>query len=136
MRQGDLIGYVISPERLIVRTVIPQSDIGLVRRQVKQVEVRFAERLGKIVPARVVREKPAGSTALPSRALGAAGGGDIAVRMTNDDGLTASEKVFQVDLGLPENIEIAGLGERAYVRFDHGAEPLQASGCAAVVNWY
>lgn len=124
LRQGELIGYVFSPERLIVRVVVPQSDIGLVRRQVEQVEVRFAERLGETVAVRIVRETPAGSTALPSRALGAAGGGKIAVRMTDDGGLTAAEKVFQVDLGLPEDLEITGVGERTYVRFDHGAEPL------------
>jgi putative peptide zinc metalloprotease protein len=86
--------------------------------------VRFAERLGEIVEVRIVRETPAGSTTLPSRALGAAGGGDIAVRATDERGLTAAEKVFQVDLGLPKDLEIAGVGERAYVRFDHGAEPL------------
>ncbi|MCP4043553.1 MAG: HlyD family efflux transporter periplasmic adaptor subunit, partial [Gammaproteobacteria bacterium] len=53
LRQGDLIGYVFSPERLIVRTVVPQSDIGLVRRQVERVEVRFAERLGETVEVRI-----------------------------------------------------------------------------------
>ncbi len=124
LRQGGLIGYVFSPERLIVRTVVPQSDIGLVRRHVERVEVRFAERLGEAVEVRIVRETPAGSTALPSRALGAAGGGKIAVRMTDDGGLTAAEKVFQVDLGVPENTIVTGVGERAYVRFEHGAEPL------------
>jgi putative peptide zinc metalloprotease protein len=124
LRQGELIGYVFSPERLIVRTVVPQSAIGLVRQQVTQVEVRFAERLGETLEVRIVREMPAGSTVLPSRALGAAGGGEIAVRMTDDGGLTAAEKVFQVDLGLPEDLQITGVGERAYVRFDHGAEPL------------
>ncbi len=124
LRQGQLIGYVISPERLIVRAVVPQSDIGLVRRRVSGVEVRFAERLGETVKARIVRETPAGSTTLPSRALGAAGGGDIAVSVTDERGLTAAEEVFQVDLGLPQDLELAGVGERAYVRFDHGAEPL------------
>lgn len=124
LRQGQLIGYVVSPERLIVRAVVPQSDIGLIRRQVAQVEVRFAERLSETVEVRILRETPAGSTALPSRALGTAGGGEIAVRMTDDGGLTAAEKVFQVDLGLPEDLEITGVGERAYVRFDHGSEPL------------
>ena len=124
LRQGELIGYVINPQRLIVRTVVPQSEIGLVRQQVIQVEVRFAERLSETVTAHIVREKPAGSRVLPSRALGAAGGGSIAVDMTDDGGLTAAEKVFQVDLALPANLELTGLGERVYVRFDHGAEPL------------
>lgn len=124
LRKGELIGYVISPERLIVRAVVPQSKIGLVRQQVSQVEVRVAERLGEAVTAHVSRETPAGSKVLPSRVLGTAGGGAIAVKMSESDGTTAAEEVFQIDLSLPENFKVTGVGERAYVRFDHGAEPL------------
>jgi putative peptide zinc metalloprotease protein len=124
LKRGDLIGFVFSPAQLLVRTIVPQKDIGLVQSRVEQVQVRFAERLGETVNVRIVRETPAGTTALPSRALGAAGGGDTAVRVTSGSGLTTVEKVFQVDLGLPEGLEITGVGERAYVRFDHGTEPL------------
>jgi len=124
LSKGELIGYVVSPERLIVRSVVSQSDIGLVRQRVTKVEVRLAERLGESVAAQIVRETPSGSTHLPSRALGASGGGDIAVRSDDGEGLTAIDKVFQLDLDLPEDLEITGLGERAYVRFEHGAEPL------------
>ena len=124
LRKGELIGYIITPERLIVRAVVPQSSIGLVRRQVKQVEVRLAERLDRSVVANILRETPSGSTDLPSRALGAAGGGDIAVRTTDEAGTTAAEKVFRFDLSLPDDLTITGVGERAYVRFEHGAEPL------------
>lgn len=123
-RQGELIGYVINPGGMIVRTVVPQASIGLVRRRVERVEVRLAERLGEAVQSSVLRETPGGSTALPSRALGAAGGGTIAVKPTEDGGLTAAEKVFQVDLELPEDLPVSGVGQRAYVRFEHGAEPL------------
>ncbi len=124
LRQGDLIGYVVNPGGMIVRTVIPQADIGLVRRQVQQVEIRLAERLGESVQSSVLRETPSGSTALPSQALGAAGGGTIAVKPTEDGGMTAAENVFQVDLKLPDDLPITGVGQRAYVRFDHGTEPL------------
>jgi len=61
---------------------------------------------------------------LISRALGAAGGGQIPVLSSDERGLTASEKVYHVDLRLPEGQRVAGVGERAYVRFNHGAEPL------------
>ncbi len=124
LRQGQSIGYVISPEHLIVRSVVPQSSIGLVRRQVEKVEVRLAQRLGETIEVSILRETPAGSRNLPSRALGVAGGGKIAVRTVGGEGRTATEKVFQLDLGLPDDLEITGLGERVYVRFEHGAEPL------------
>ncbi len=124
LHQGQLIGYVIKPEHLLVRSVIPQSSIGLVRQQVEKVEVRLAERLDRSVESGILRETPAGSTHLPSRALGVAGGGDIAVRISDEAGITAAEKVFQLDLLLPDDLEVAGLGERAYVRFEHGSESL------------
>jgi putative peptide zinc metalloprotease protein len=124
LRKGELIGYVISPQRLIVRAIVPQSEIGLVRQQVKQVELRFAERLNETVIAHITRETPAGSRVLPSRALGATGGGDIAVNMADASGLTAAEEFFLVDLAIPENLNVTGVGERAYVRFEHVAEPL------------
>ncbi|MGD8912881.1 MAG: peptidase M50 [Candidatus Thiodiazotropha sp.] len=124
LHKGELIGYVISPERMIVRAVVPQSDIGLLRRQLSGVELRLAEQLGESLESRILRETPAASTNLPSRALGAAGGGVIAVRQSDDSGETAREKVFQIDLALPQGLTVAGLGERVYVRFDHGDEPL------------
>jgi len=34
-----------------------------------------------------------------------------------------------VDLALPEHFKTRGIGERAYVRFEHGAEPL-------AVQWF
>ncbi len=124
VRQGELIGYVINPEQLLVRAVVPQSKIGLIRQQVREVEVRFAERLGEPVSARLARQTPAGSRVLPSRALGSAGGGAVAVSALSGDGLTAVEEIFHLDLMLPANTRVSGIGERAYVRFDHGAEPL------------
>ena len=56
--------------------------------------------------------------------LGSGRRGTIAVKPTEDGGLTAAEKVFQVDLELPEDLPVSGVGQRAYVRFEHGAEPL------------
>jgi putative peptide zinc metalloprotease protein len=122
--KGELIGYVISPQRLIIRAIIPQSEIGLLRKKVSQVEIRFAERLNETVIANIIRETPAGSKTLPSRALGATGGGSIAVNMSDSAGLTASEEVFIVDLAVSERINVAGIGERVFIRFKHGTEPL------------
>jgi len=124
LKQGQLMAYVVGSDQLIVRAVVPQSRIGLVKQGVKSVEVRLAEHLNTPLRVPVVRATPGGSTLLPSRALGAAGGGAIAVDTSDKEGRTAVEKVFVIDLGLPQNIKLNGVGERAYVRFDHGAEPL------------
>ncbi len=52
------------------------------------------------------------------------GGGDIAVDTRDETGLTAVSKLFQFDLALPEGTRTTGIGGRAYVRLEHGTEPL------------
>jgi len=124
LKQGDLIGYVISPEGLIIRAVVSQADIGLVRNKSHGVKVRLAERLNRTLDAKVVRMIPAGSKQLPSLALSVEGGGEVVIDKTNNSELNAKVPMFQVDLSLPEGVEISGVGERAYIRFEHGNEAL------------
>ena len=123
IKKGDAVGYVVNPEELIVRVVVPQTSVGLFSK-VSDVSVRLAEQPGRNLPADIIRHTPAGSSSLPSRALGAAGGGDIAVDTKDADGTTTVNKVFQLDLALPENSITSGLGTRAYVRVNHGREAL------------
>ena len=124
VRQGEVLGYVIRPGRPLVRAVIEQAKVGLFKSAPPRVEVILASRLGERIPATFEREVPAGSTSLPSPALGAAGGGRIAVDLRDESGQTAIEKVFQFDLSLPERTPTSGIGAKAYVRLDHGVEPL------------
>jgi putative peptide zinc metalloprotease protein len=126
LSQGQLLGYVSKKDRLIVRAVVSQSDIGLLRRNVDRVEVRLAENRSHRIDARIIRETPAASLELPSAALGTMGGGYIAVDSQARDGDTrkALEKYFQIDLELSKGVTLSGLGERAYIQFDHGSEPI------------
>jgi len=124
IRKGDPVAYVVDPQSLIVRLVVPQTDIGLFVHRVNNVEVRLAEQPGKTISATMLRETPSGSNILPSRALSVAGGGEIAVASDDEKGTTAIEKVFQLDLKLPLEEKIAGLGTRAFVRINHGREIL------------
>ena len=124
LRQGDVIGFVIKPSRPTIRAVVAQDAIGLLRENETTAEVMLADGLGKSMHARIVREVPAGSRELPSMALGAAGGGKIAVDMNDTGGRTAAREVFQIELVLPSNAVVAGIGERAYVRLQHGSESL------------
>jgi putative peptide zinc metalloprotease protein len=126
LSQGQLLGYVSKKDRLIVRAVVSQSDIGLLRRNVDRVEVRLAENRSHRIDARIIRETPAASLELPSAALGTLGGGYIAVDSQTRDADTrkALEKYFQIDLELSKGVTLSGLGERAYIQFDHGSEPI------------
>jgi putative peptide zinc metalloprotease protein len=91
--------------------------------------VRLSERLNETVPAAITRIIPGASEQLPAKALGTAGGGEIATDPTDGQGLRAVQKVFQIDLEIPSNSQLVNLGGRGYVRFDHGWAPL-------AVQWY
>ncbi|HKY31469.1 MAG TPA: hypothetical protein VJV23_02950 [Candidatus Polarisedimenticolia bacterium] len=124
LKQGDLIGYVVDVEQPLIRAVVPQSSIDLVRGRLRKVEVRLTERLGEIFPADVVREVPGGSERLPSTVLGSGGGGAIAVNPMDERKTQTFEKLFQFDLRLARRLQPVWFGGRVYVRFDHGTEPV------------
>jgi putative peptide zinc metalloprotease protein len=130
--RGEVLGYVANHEQPIVRAVVSQADVTFVRGRIESVAVRLADRIGEVVPATVRREVPQASERLPSMALGAMGGGPFAVDTRDPDGMTAAEKLFQLDLALPADARIGGIGERAYVRFEHGNEPLANRGFRAL----
>ncbi|TDJ66903.1 MAG: PqqD family peptide modification chaperone, partial [Proteobacteria bacterium] len=79
VHQGDLIGYVAARPGARVRVVVSQSDILLIRQRTLGVEVKLASRPQQTIVAVVEREVPAANYLLPSKALGTAGGGRIAV---------------------------------------------------------
>lgn len=124
VKKGDPVAYIVNPDDLVVRLVVPQASVGLFSKSIKNIQVRLADNLGKNLPAELLRQTPSGSNSLPSRALGAVGGGDIAVVGGDKNGTTTAEKVFQIDLSIPTNSKVAGLGTRAFVRIDHGKEIL------------
>jgi putative peptide zinc metalloprotease protein len=109
--------------------VIHQGDIDLVRGRTREVKVRLAERLAEAIPAAVRRVVPGASERLPAAALGSEGGGQIPTAPGDRQGVTALQKVFQVDLELQSHARLVNVGGRAYVRFDHGWTPLG-------VQWY
>jgi len=132
VKQGDLIGYVVGPTIATARVVVPQSDIALVRDRTEAVEVRLSRRVGETFPAVISRQVPAAGDRLPSRALGTAGGGRVPVDPNDPEGLRTLEKVFQLDVALPQEAAVAEIGGRVYVRFDHGSEALAVQGYRAL----
>lgn len=124
VKKGDPVAYIVNPDDLIVRLVVPQASVGLFAKDIKKIDVRLADYPGDNLTAELLRQTPSGSHTLPSRALSAVGGGDIAVVGTDSNGTTTAEKVFQVDLSLPKNSKVSGLGTRAFVRINHGREIL------------
>ena len=90
-------------------------------------EAEALERAGiewEVVPGVIRREVPAASEHLPALALGSEGGGSIVTDPRDAHGVTAIERVFQVDVELPAQSRFLNVGGRAYIRFDHGREAL------------
>ncbi len=129
VKQGDLLGYVIDQSLPIVRTIVTQADIGKFRAGTIGVELRLANHLEKIIPARIVREIPGASDQLYSEALSSTGGGKILLDPNQPDSLTTLEKFFQVDIEFTPPDTQVFIGTRAYVRFNHGHETL-------ATQWY
>ena len=124
VNQGEPIAYVVDFKEITVRVVVPQADVGLVRRDTESVEVRLADDVATALPASILREVPAASDRLPSAALSAVGGGQFQVDPQDEQGTRTLDPIFQFDLSLPPDAEIGNAGGRVYVRFDHGTEPL------------
>ena len=124
VRHGEPVAYVVDFDEITTRVVVPQADVGLVRRDTQGVEVRFANDIATNLPATILREVPAADDRLPSAALGAAGGGNFQVDPQDEQGTRTLDPIFQFDLSLPPDTVITNAGGRVYVRFDHGTEPL------------
>jgi putative peptide zinc metalloprotease protein len=124
VRQGELLAHVVNREAIIVRAIVSQQDIDLVRNATRGVEVRLAEHIADTVRASVKRVVPSASEQLPTAALGTQGGGQVAVDPGDKEGRKALQRYFQIDVELPPGERALHVGARAYVRFDHGWEPL------------
>jgi putative peptide zinc metalloprotease protein len=123
VHQGATIGYVLESADIGVRAAVPEYDATLVREHTRTVDVRTAEDGGNPVTAHLVRDIPAATFELPSAALGDRGGGPHATDPSDKEGVRTIAPVVLVDLKLPAR-NLQRVGGRAWVRFDHGPEPL------------
>ena len=125
VKKGELLGYVISRRDTTIRTVVTQSEVDLVRQRTDRVDVRFVDNLDKTYAARVAREVPSAGQEVPSLALTTQGGGSIAI----DPSAKSSKPqalfgLFQFDVTLKAPVPVDYAGERVFVRFDYGKEPI------------
>lgn len=124
MKQGETIGYIFPPSRVTVRAVVPQEQVSLVRQRTHRVDARLARDLARVYRVSLVREVPAASEHLPSKTLSVEGGGSTVVDPRESTGTKTFSRTFQFDLELPLDWSAVGVGDRVYLRFDHGLEPL------------
>ncbi len=124
VHKGEVIGYVIDDSMPTVRVAVAQSDMGQLAKQVKTVQIRLVNQPDQIIPATIARWAPEATNYLPSPALATVNGGKIAVDPAAQDQLETLEKVFYIDLQFTPAEQMSAIGQRVYVRFDHGSEPI------------
>jgi putative peptide zinc metalloprotease protein len=116
--QGEVIAQVLPEGAPMVRALVRNEDIALVRERPGRIEVQLAY-AGDARRARLDHAVPRASTQLPTRSLGEAAGGSIALDASDPSGRTAREPHFQFDLKLQGSGD-ARIGARALVTFRHG----------------
>jgi putative peptide zinc metalloprotease protein len=123
LAKGALIGHIIEPGKTVVRAVLTQADIGLINSSVEAVAVKLAEQNLESKQATIVNQTPASTRELPSAALGEKGGGSFQTDPGDERGLQLVLPVFVLDVRLDDE-PLRRIGGRAWVRFDHGSQPL------------
>lgn len=123
-RKGELMGYVLRSDQLLVRAVVSQDDIDLVRSRTRAVDLRLTEAMQQTVAGRIVQVMPGGVDELPSAALSIGGGGIVPTSPDDPNGVKAMQRIFLVDIRLPAGMLPSAFGERVHVRFNLGYEPL------------
>ena len=122
-KQGVPLGYILSEGDALIRAAVPVEDAFLVQQQTQTAAVRLAERGRNEIAASLRPSAQAATRRLPSPALGDRSGGPYPTDTADKEGVMLLEPVFLFDLSLPGK-ELDRVGQRAWVRFDHGFQPL------------
>lgn len=145
VHRGDLLAFAVEPTRLAVQVVVPQADVDLVRQMTRRVELRRPERVAEVLPAQVRRVVPAATSALPSLALSAQGGGELSLdpNAGRGDGkgeakaegrheVKAASSLFLFELDLGAEPPPLAIGGRLYAKFERTPETLAVQGWRAL----
>ncbi len=119
--------------------VLPQVSTFLFEGDLKGAEIRIAGQEGDNLVARDARVLPHEQGVLPSRALGMAGGGDIAVQPNDPQGVAAAEPFFRVLAQLPVATDEGPAlmhGRLGVMRLDLGRRPLLSQGERALRQFF
>lgn len=122
--RGDIIGYVIYKPPQLIRSAIVQQDYELIQHRLKGIEIRFKNHFDNIYIGKIVRSTPQTQKKLFAPALGSQAGGNIIIDPTDQEGSSALQNYFDIDIQLSKPIDSSVFGDVAYVRFDLGYSPL------------
>ena len=124
IRRGETVAYVARFDKPVIRVIVPEDDVDLVRNETRNLSVRFISDMSRTFLAEVVQEMPSLTNVIPSAALSTKGGGELTLDPTAPGGNRTLSIQLHMDLQLTENLVIPRIGNRVYVRFHFGSKPL------------
>lgn len=124
--RGTPLGHLIDQQEFEFSAVVSQRDASqLFAGRIRLAEVRLRGEAGNPLEVTSQRIIPAEHTALPSAALGWAGGGEVPVELRDPSGVRASEPFFEVRATLAPEPDVAFVhGRSGKIRFTLPPEPL------------
>lgn len=122
LHQGDSIAVITHPQATRVRAALTQDEIGRLRQSVAAIEVKLISDPSITRSAQILQQVPAATYELPSAALGAQGGGRLAVDAAKPEATRTMQMVFLVDLQILGLQQPERYGERVYIKFSHPTE--------------
>ncbi len=118
--RGQILGY-ISNNKALVRASVSQSDISLLRKHIQSIEMRTSNKLNKSILVKINKITPKASNNLPHALFSIEGGGKLNIDPQTNKTL---EKIFLVEIKLPDNFKTIFIGQRTFLRFNHGKASL------------
>ena len=106
------------------KRVLAQQRVERLQAGVSEANVRLANNFNQKLAATLTRQTPAALNTLPSPSLAYNGRGGIAVASEHGNQLKTLERVFHIELTLPDKANIPGIGGKAYVTLQHQPESL------------
>lgn len=143
LQKGALIGFVTTPDSLLIRAVVSDRDQAYLFPQGEKTPLRTADSAGvwasfrvrgqaaEAFQAAIVRFPSQGSRTLEAESLSAQAGGDIVLDPTDQKNETTLDPQFVVDLRPTDAATASHFkpGQRAHVRFATPPRPL-------LVQWW
>lgn len=117
--RGMPMGELINDDQFQFLSVVSQTDVSeLFAQGIRHTEVKLIGQAETALRVADYATIPIAQTALPSVALGFAGGGDIAIDTRDDQGVTTSEPYYQVRAMVEASSDVSLLhGRSGQIRF-------------------
>ena len=124
VQQGALLGYSLDPAEFTIEVLVPEARIELFDAKLDAIAFRLISAPEAEHKATLLADAPSSVTRLPNPALATEGGGQILIDPGDPNRLRPLLPHFRLQIAPSEGLESHLIGQRVFVRFDHGYEPL------------